>query len=429
MIAKAPVIGDSAVTRDKIFGDNAEMMNTEFINLQPKTNLQYRSFSGYVQNAPEAYSNRTYQIITTSESHFNKVRLVFKNVSELPVEYSGVSLCANTSNTGVPSSTLIPVTLDGSSSIALKPRVSSTIASHTYSDWINVESVSRSDSGTLPLLLTRCFLPSGVMTQYGGTSQPDGGWDDGTGVSNGRVFNIGSSSGDKTQSQTNISSSLSWGCPSVDFEFKTKTQSVNVMAVGDSITNGDSSGGDRVESPVHIACSSISSLDRGVQSRNEGFSSQPTNNFEDKLFGVINSESVPDILVYSSFSPNDVSLVGATDQDRIGAIEAMKPNVISAIAMCRSQGIKIVLSSGLPYVWNTAVDNARKSFNTWVESLTDGIDVFFVDFDSVGSDGETPSRYKPSYSVDTLHPSTLCYQEMGGVLAVVLNSIIKWDIA
>jgi lysophospholipase L1-like esterase len=404
--------------------NNARVLDSTIRNI-PKTKVQHKALSGYIQNAPVAYEDRTYQIVTTAESDFNQIRIGIRNNLAVSRTISSVTACANETNSGTPSNTLIPLTFGGSTTATLPPRNSENVPSILYSDWVNIESVPRSDSGTLPLVLIRVYIDSGEHTQYGNTSTPNGDWLTGAGLVAGRMWDIGSSVGDQTLNQSGSLTDPNWGCPAIDIQFKTKTQSVNVVAVGDSITNGDSSGGDNMESPVHFACTGISTPERPVTYQNRGFSAQVTDKFEKRIDSLL-PDLDASILVYSSFSPNDVSLAPADDASRIQAIEDMKPNVISAIMDARSSGVKLILTTGLPFLWSTAVDNARKDFNLWVKSLENKYDIFVADFDALLSDGATPATIQDIYTIDDLHPNTLGYQTMGTELGGTINSMLNW---
>jgi len=387
------------------------------------------SISGYIESTNQTgFWDRTYQTIMSVPTHVTQVRVIYRNLSPNPVVISSTGIASHTLIATKPVNPLLPVTFNGLPSITCAPRLRPDVASYNISDWMDLETLDRGADNELVYI--RSYVPNqevnDEVSMRANTSHPKGDWETGLNDANGVIIECGSDSGDSATNNAVSLTTNAFGTVAFDLQYRTSVEVKTPCAIGNSITNGDNLSDTKMLSPVHFACTSITTKAAPWQACNRGTSSQVTKSFLNRLSEAFKLD--PDCIIYSSFSPNDLD-GGNPDQDNIDAIEAMKPLVESAIIECRKIGMPLILSTGLPFAWSLAVDDARKDFNTWIKTLT-GSGVYVVDYDLYLSDGASPAAIKVEYAEPGgLHPNEAGYRLMGetplvDVLKVVFSAVV-----
>lgn len=398
-----------------------------------RTTTASRAVAGFMQSFPSpAYDGRTYQTILTSECPWIGYRVVIRNNGPA---YT-LDACATSSDNGGAGFNPSPaswkaVTFGGVANPTVPAALGATRPSILKSDIIWDLSVVRNDLATrLPLLYIRTYYATGPAAGYGNTSKPTStGWSStvGDAYNLGRTLRVSGAAGNFVSSNqvgfASASPNDNFGMHVAEVEFITMRDVMTVCGMGDSITQGDTSSSNLL-APVHVACAAVSTQEKPIFAMNQGYSSQTTTNFVARIGDMIAAGTKPNVMVYSAYSPNDVS---ANDTNTMAAaLTIMRQNLYAALDLMRSNDITPIISTGLPYAYSTAVDNLRKAFNDEIRALgTRGIIV--ADYDLQLSNAATPAVIQyPAYAPtnQALHPYDGGYLAMGNlVLAPILQRL------
>lgn len=414
-------------------------MASKFRNKSP---VGWHSLAAYLQTATSpGYDARTYQLAHVVESQVLAVRCIILCNEAAGYTLNNVTVATSdridNANfnpvTAGSTSAFTAVTFNGSASVSIPARLGVNRPSRTVSDWINVQSIAPVDGNTLPYMFWRAYYATGPSSAFGNTSQL-------MATGSGALAALGSAiwaspSDSRSAKRLSLiadhagnltagaftSPSQNYGCLAMEFEYIYDRDVLTVCAVGDSITQGDTASVMAL-SPVHFACNSVSTPATPVVPCNQGFSSQTTSNFSDRLTDMIASGRRPQIVVYSAWSPNDISGGNVT----AAAVALMKFNLAKAMAACEQAGIVMILTTGLPYAFTAPNDANRIALNNYLRGLAT-YGVLICDYDATLSNGATPAVIQyPNYAAATqsLHPYDGGYVAMGQVLANVLASAV-----
>jgi hypothetical protein len=391
------------------------------------------------------YDNRTFQFAHVVEAPVVAARVIVLNNLTTTPTLSKVGVAPSTVFPGTnynPSgggASFTSVTFGGSASVTLPARISANVPSRTVSDWITVSSLSPSDGGTLPYMFWRFYNSTGPLTGFLNTADL---MSTGSGslAANGlavwpttsdarsalRRAQWASQSGDFsatnfTGPQTNFSN------VAVEFEYRyANGHVVTLCALGDSITQGDAASVHCL-SPVHYAVNGVSTAGQPIVPCNQGYSSQTTSNFVARLQQIIASGQIPNILVYSAWSPNDIpGGNGSSVAVWNAAIDAMKANLATVLSICQSNRIFPIIATGTPYIYDATHDALRVAYNDYLRALASA-NLVICDYDATVTDGATPAKMQTSLAdgvSGALHPYDAGYIAMGATLQTALQTAL-----
>ena len=286
------------------------------------------------------------------------------------------------------------------------PAVDATVGANTtpqavnngiWSDWVKVPSVARSDGKAGSILHIRNALPTGaVISSIGGAA----------------VANFDLSAGDLHWRQnmaagdlaTTTSSALAgatqgWGVVDA-VEIIPRKSCSHILEVGDSISRGqgwiDSSNG--FVSPGHLTALAL--IGKGVSYTNKAVSGRKQAAYILEARKMLSSGFYSAVII-PVWTPNDND-----GSDTIGADWAA---VAAFVNFAKSKGVKVGLRSAIPdYALNANQDVTRRALNARAKMLASSdSDIFYIDTDSVISDGGSPARQLTAYSAgnDGRHPN------------------------
>lgn len=290
-------------------------------------------------------SPTTFQVACELPQHFDAIQVVLANTqtrfSDQAVSIkAGVVAAAadiNTSGSG-----FVSVTKGTLARVATHVAWGTSKISYTLTDMVPLPSIARTDGGTKPLVVIRAYFAANPsLPVVGNGTDSFTNWASRT---DGHRWIMRAEAGDALTtftSTTNISQS-----PIVGVRFLSRGRVVNVVAVGDSITDGR--GTYLGESHVALAANELSSDRLTVCYSNCGWSGQVTGVFFERAIDII-QQLRPDVLVIPAHSPNDetTTLTAAG----IAAGVARRGRVL---AECAKFGVRPVMWTMLPV--NTAVN-------------------------------------------------------------------------
>ena len=394
-------------------------------------NKGHRTTTGTLAVNSSTYLGKTHQAVMTAECPFYAVRVRLLNSSSTTQTIDNVAVApsANFSSNSTPTGSWIQAAFGGSASVVLPARLATNQPSVTFSDWIPIVSIARTDGDGRPMLYMRAFNGSSTeatITDGGAFNQAQ--WNAANANTLSRLVKGGyDNTGNNYVASSQTSFALTAGALlAMDFEYLALGSVLTVAGLGDSITDG--TGGSisvMGASWGHRACAALSTPTNPVAWSNLSRSGSNTAFFLERLQGLLAGGMRPHVLVYSPFSPNDSTPTQAL-------MDAARARLAQVIELCKTYGIVLVVWTGLPYAYNSTADAFRIAFNNDIRALAQkGVAV--VDMDAVMSDGATPARIirtPVDYTdVNLLHPSdpgvavmTAAFQE---VLAQVAENYFR----
>lgn len=386
-----------------------------------------RSLSGYCDaNSIVAYLDRTYRLAITVPVNFVGARLVMRNPSLVDVVWPGAIYMApsNAPTGNNPSGSWTQVKFNGGETSFTIPAGKGSVGGTTMipgvirSDWIPVQSVARTDGTVDRVLYVSGYVANTMssMPTIQNTSAPTAVWLDknNTDVA-GRTFETRSQTGNLANSGSFAGTVTSYGSPFFEVEFLTADDCFTLLGMGDSLTNGDGPTM-KMASHIHFAAVSLTQSGKTCVASNHGFSSQNTNTFIGRLNELIANGSVPDVVVYSAWSPNDFAL----GQAKAFSVAQMKENTVSAVNLCKRYGIKIVLTTAMPCNIG-GEDSYRTAFNTWL--LTLGVPI--ADYSAVVADPVDNTILLESMRTDQIHLNLAGYKAVAAALAATVLPLLS----
>jgi hypothetical protein len=362
------------------------------------------------------YDGRTYQSIRVSEAPFYAVRLIVRNVEAAGYTIDSATVSASstpyttgtTVNSNPTGGTWAGVTWNGATSIAIPARLAANRPSITYSDWIYISSVARSDGGSYaqPYLYLRAYNATGPKSGLiGSTANPNTGsrtnWSVASALNRGRLHITSSAVGDfsstnqagMTDDSGNFSSFV------YEFECMSSVPTMPVMAMGDSIMQGDSAS---IVGAGYTfrACADLSTVTKPVICQNYGFSNMTTDNFVSRLQDAFTAGARPSVVVFALWSPND----GAPTQ---ALIDRAWANGMRLLTLCRQYGAIPVMVGPTPRGYSGANETFRQALLTRFRAFTAVPSAPFYKLDADGILVSTPggNAIAGSFSADSIHPN------------------------
>ena len=292
-----------------------------------------------------AGGNYTFGQVVTCEAPFEAIQLIVGNPTTTATNYDAFGIAAQATLAGPNGFTIpvdgsgnvqafVPVTWGGAANAAVP---AGTAAQPTYvmSDPIPLESLPRSDGGTLPLLNIRTFISTGsnllsnVKTaafnanRVGGRQTHD--------------YLVQGSNAIGTASPTLNAVDAGFN-PVIGIRFLSRTKGLTIMAAGDSLTQGQYTTSDFNAWGLKAA-EILSTPQLPVSFANEGVGGQTTDVFTARALKAISLYN-PDVVLVSPWSPNN--LEGSSGAARAGMFGQAQ---ITAAAVESAGGTGVIVST------------------------------------------------------------------------------------
>lgn len=360
---------------------------------------------------------KTHRLLQSVPAKFDGVRLILAHASPSAVNVAGASIKAVGSKSGIADADgFTLVTFDGKASVTMPGAEGSKGVSLTVSDLIPLSAVDRTDGGSMPLVLSQAFIDTaGTIALMG---RNDGGIDRRSWANRADDPWIARySDGNCVATPANFTSidNQSTTCIA-GVVFVARGQVISVVALGDSITNGEGLG---------IEYQGASFLYEGVKQLNGArpavysffnlaWSGSATESFLRRLQAAVKAGLSFDVANLSPWSPNDIPTGAAPGNASVitpAHIATMHLRLGEQLAYCQRYGIRPMLWTGLPT--NTAVkdygstDALRRSFNDDLRAMA-GKGVMVMDLDAAlagAIDADGQAAMKPGVTTDNIHPN------------------------
>ena len=362
------------------------------------------------------YDARTYQSIRVAEAPYFAVRLITRNNESTEYTINSATVSASstpyTSGTTVnpqpTGGTWVGVTWAGLASVVIPPRISVNRPSVTYSDWIYVSSVARSDGGVhaQPYLYLRAFNATGSKSGLvGSTTNPNVGgrssWGVSSALNRGRLHITSSSVGDFSSANQGGMGDDGGTFSSFVYEFEClhSVPSMSVLAIGDSIMQGD---GASITGAGYSfrACADLSTVAQPVILQNHGWSNMTTDNFVDRLQDLMSSGCRPSVVVFALWSPND----GAPTQ---ALIDRAWANGMRILTLCRQYGSIPCMVGPTPRGYSGASEAYRQVLLSRFRAFnaSSGAPMYKLDADGILASVSGGNAIAAAFSSDSIHPN------------------------
>ncbi|MHA4848752.1 SGNH/GDSL hydrolase family protein [Rhodococcus sp. MSC1_016] len=377
-------------------------------------NIGQRIFGGRM-GTYDGSTATTFQVTCELQQHFDAIQLIFANhnaaYSLNAVQCKAAALPSAADLNGN-SAAWVPVTKMGMNRMMLTTPLSGDRIAYTVSDMIPLASVPRSDAGTNPIVVIRAYMTNNsTISVVGNGTDSFTNWATRT---DGRLWAMRAQTGDQVTtpttwtSTTNISQS-----PIVGVRYLARGKVVNVMAVGDSISDGR--GTYLGEGFGGLVADRLSEDDIAVEYSNCGWAGQSTTSFANRAMDILQSDVKPDVLMFPSNSPNN-----ETNFTAAGIVSAAAHRS-RVLAECARVGTVPVLWTLIPcspavHDWG-ATDALRVADNAAVLALRQR-GVLVADTATalsgpvVGGQVGLPAEYAP----DGIHPGDLGSAMMADLL-------------
>ena len=272
-----------------------------------------------------------------------------------------------------------------------------------FTDQTKIIPVARTDGGTKPLIAARTFLGSGGSAFLGTSGDSFANWSTRpTGLARQRV---NSAVGDARASTTGWSATSTG--PVIGFSYNHLGPIINVVSIGDSITEGRSTTTFLGENFTLLACESINAGTQAtwVSHSNLGWSGQNTAQILVNTRDMLRSGIIPDVLVFPSGSPNDVTTTITT-----AIVDGWRAYVADMLALCAEYRIVPVIWTMLPVNYAVkafgSTDTLRIAYVAEIVALVTSTGLIVVNMEPVfagpvDGNGQTTLLY----SDDGIHPN------------------------
>lgn len=291
-----------------------------------------RRLSGRMAAAAAAASDFTYHQTFTVEVAAKRFRFALYNLATGAVSISGGKFAVSNamgadptigSTTGqarfTPSGAWTSITWNGATTVILPPRLSASLPSCTWSDWIDLATVLRTDAldtegADLPVVMARFLVPSsGSTNPYSyGNYQMAAWWNAAnSSVHHGRMMTSLRYTGDGLTTPANFQPTTNFLYPFLThFEYEGAKPGITFGAVGDSITEGavDTGGGTNFGNGwIWQAISMLRQQHPStpIEFVNAGVTATGHATYFSQLIELMKSGAHFDVMIYSPFTPND----------------------------------------------------------------------------------------------------------------------------
>lgn len=388
----------------------------------PYGNIGMRIFQGRLAQNIANGSSTTYQITTVMNQAFDSVRLIFANNNKnFTFQVNTIGATVAGSLTDLNNSSAVWKTGNGLN-LQQAQAGSTTDCVYTVSDWINIQSIPRTDSGNGYIVTLRAVMQadSNNIPCYGIN---DGGAniDDFTNwVTPPSPLNPWCSraqTGDFVTTPAGFTSTtnLSYS-PIVGLQYSAKGKVWNDVVGGDSIYDGR--GTYKGANFVYLAAQSATTAQFAHEVSNLGWAGQTPLDYTRRIFNLLENEELrPNLVVMPSGSPNVASPLTATIISDSAGLRGQ------IIAKCSQLRIEMLICTWLPVnfavkAWGTS-DQLRIADNTAIISIASGQKYLQVcDLSTLfsnGVDGSGQQTMVPAYTDDGIHPN-----DAGNAAAAVL---------
>lgn len=288
-----------------------------------------------------------------------------------------------------------------------------------YSDWIRIQSIPRTDGGTLPLLLIRA-LTDAAGTFRGG-NVPQAHWNAFAGT---RIINVFFTFNDRVTDPTAVAmtGATSGTMPCLGVQYFSAVPGFSVLLTGDSWTEGVGS-----TTGFHswgvLACQALSTPQRPISWWNHGWSGQISADFWANGYTAFKA-CQPDIVTIPAWSPNDGGL-GATQ----AIVDAEWSRCMDFASYVKKNGATPVLFPPFPWtpITTAAQDAVRLQNRTRMLNAAATGMFFAMDFEALIGTGASPNRLAPGMESTLVaqHPSDLAYSTIDQqVFRPILQNLI-----
>jgi lysophospholipase L1-like esterase len=298
------------------------------------------------------------------------------------------------------------------------------IEKHYFSDWMNIQSLDRSDPGeVLPVIYAMTYYVNNSGVYFLNASQPA--WATDPSTHNGRFIscNFRSAFDGVTNYLAYPSGATSettghFSIPAI--QYLSQHRGISVAGIGDSIFGGQGSQSDAANgfrSWGILACERLSKITRPVSWTNFGVGGSTSNTHLQRTVDIVTGYT-PDVLFIRSGTIND----GAST---IANASTGLYNALAAVQRCRSLGIIPIVTTITPSNQAGAFETVRQYINGVVRSWAlDGI--LICDHDAVIRDPSNLSQILPAYKsgVDNIHFNNLGYERLADPAQALLSAII-----
>lgn len=264
-----------------------------------------------------------------------------------------------------------------------------------WTDWAKISSIPRTDGVSGCILQVRVAHPAGATVISISGSGEVANFDASAGNLKWRANLY---PGDGVTTTPAIVAQNNQGWFAIDaIEYLCDTQTKHVLEVGDSISKGQGWGGSSVG---HINPGFLAAKELGIGYTNRGVSGRKQAAYIAEAKNLISKGFYTSVII-PVWTPND--------NDATSTIGADWAGLLMFVNWAKHQGLTVGLRSAIPDVaLNLAQDNTRKALNEKAKALAASDNsVFYIDRDSITSDGASPARQKPEYSSgnDGRHPN------------------------
>ncbi len=119
-----------------------------------------------------------------------------------------------------------------------------------------------------------------------------------------------------------------------------------------------------------------------------------------------------------------IVLAGVNDVYQGRSQEIVKKNLASMYELARSNRVKVVAATILPYNYASEKESeAIREINLWIEETAKKLGILFCDTNAAVADARDPSKL--SSSPDGLHPDVSGYRKMGEVLSRIIENSLS----
>lgn len=291
---------------------------------------------------------------------------------------------------------------------------------YLLSDWMSLQSVSRADGGSRPLLLMRQkpdptgynFLVSSALMRSA------------TAANRGRTVITSTYAGDGLTTPAGahaLGTTYTDTYPIIRFNVPV----LSVWGVGDSIQQGNTVATipDGYSNFVARACADVSTLTKPVVYANLSCNGQNATYYWANTKALLAAGvPPPSVLVTSPASVNDG---GSTPT--VAIIDAQRDRGFDMIATCKLYGIPAII--WLPWLVNenltdisaTFYDSKRKQINAELKAIAQASGIVWLTLDSL-VDGATPEKWVTAYKYDTFHPNEFAHES---VIAPAISAVLR----
>jgi lysophospholipase L1-like esterase len=436
-IAPIPLVTTDANGNTVLLGPDGQYLI--YAGKVKKSNLLTRSITGRFAAASLAGSNHTTSLEFVLAAQYDRVRILLPNMHTAAIDNVKVAFAPTATQHGAtqtaggsaanslvtPSGgvgTWVDATFSGGATGSLTAS-DGTTPTFTATDWMDVQSLARSDGGAGSLALVRIEIPSAS----GYRTSPFAG-------DNLSQWANTASVGDRTYRAVKqavlgvttkaLCTSYGWDGyhQAAVIQYESRVKGVTVATFGDSITDGGYSG----LTPYcytwgHQASESVSSSTFPVEFCNAGWPTKDSNEFFD-MATLIMPLVKPGIVFWAAFTPNlTLDANGIRDMRRYTS--RMK-------ALAQDYDTVLVMWTGIPSTyglaqgkdWSAGADAMRVAYNTEIMACGDAV----CDMASVmtgGFNATNTAQYDiiSGASTDGLHPNTAGVEIMAGKAAETMN--------